>query len=181
MVLIAVAVAALDFAAIRTIFRMARTYGHGIEALIYTVPVGLGLNLALLRMLGTRGRTRVFWAGVLVCGAMVMASSAWAALTPTGSVHPTDGTPNYVLRGSTAWRFWNAYFVSAAKLLEALGVPVRSFAPASLDDPGVGYIAIVGFMAFLPQLAIALIGGLVARALVPARSKPARPSMASAE
>ena len=63
------------------------------------------------------------------------------------------------------WGLWNSYFVFMVNCLEALHFDIRSFAPRSLDKPGIGYITIVGLMAFIPQLAIALVGGLVARSL----------------
>jgi len=72
------------------------------------------------------------------------------------------------------------YFISASELLEALGIPVRSFAPAS-GNPGIGSITVVGLLAFLPQLAIALIAGLVARVPFPTRPTPDLPSTAPAE
>jgi hypothetical protein len=98
--LIVVAVAAFDFAAIRTIFDMAMTFGLGLQALITTVPIGLVLNFGLLRMIATPGRSRAFWAGFLICGAIAMTTSVWAALTPAGSVRATAGAPNKILHGS---------------------------------------------------------------------------------
>jgi hypothetical protein len=64
------------------------------------------------------------------------------------------------------WGLWNSYFVLKMNCLEALHFDIRSFAPPSLDKPGIGYITIMGLMAFIPQLAIALVGGLVARSLM---------------
>ena len=102
----------------------------------------------------------------LFCGTIAMVSSAWAGLTPAGSVRSATGGPNEILHGSRMWGLWNSYFVFAVNCLEGLHFDIRSFAPLSLDEPGIGYITIVGLIAFIPQLAIALVGGLVARSLM---------------
>ncbi len=175
-VMIVVAVVAIDFTAIRAVFSKAMTFGGGLSALINTIPIGLALNFGLLRILRTRGRAQVFWVGFLVSGALTMMSSAWAALTPAGSVHPTDGTPNYILHGSTIWWLWNSYFDFTVNCLKALGFDIRSFSPPSLDKPGIGFITIVGLMSFIPQLVIALVGATVARSIIPSRPVPANPS-----
>ncbi|APW61591.1 hypothetical protein [Paludisphaera borealis] len=169
-----VAIAAVDFTAIRAIFGKAMTFGLGLQAMIQTVPIALSLNFALLRLFHTRGRTRAFWVGFLVCGTIMMASAAWAALTPAGSARSSTGGPNVILHGSTAWWIWNAYFGFAGDGLRALGVNVWSFAPRSLDEPGIGYITIMSLMAFAPQLVIALVGSLAARLMV--RPDPSPPS-----
>ncbi len=162
--MIVVAVVAIDFTAIRVIFTNATAFGLGVQALINTVPSGLALNIGLLRIFHTRGQARAFWVGFLVCGTIAMMSSAWAALTPAGSVRSPTGGRNTILHESSVWALWNSYFVFTVNCLEALHVDVRSFfSPPSLDEPGIGYIAIVGLLAFIPQLAIALVGGLVAR------------------
>ena len=163
--MIVVASVAIEFTAIRAIFIRALTFGVGLSALINTALIGLALNFGLLRMFRTIGRTRAFWVGFLVCGALAMVSSAWAALTPAGSVRSATGGPNEILHESRMWGLWNSYFVGTVNCLEALHFDIRSFAPPSLDNPGIGYIAIMGLMAFIPQLAIALVGGLVARSL----------------
>jgi hypothetical protein len=161
-----VASAVIDFTAIRAIFTNALTFGIGLSALINTWLIGLALNIGLLRMFHTGGRTRAFWVGFLVCGTVATVSSAWAALTPAGSVRSATGGRNEILHGSRMWGLWNSYFVFTVNCLEDLHFDIRSIAPPSLDKPGVGYITIVGLMAFIPQLAIALVGGLVARSLM---------------
>jgi hypothetical protein len=164
-VMIVVAVVAIDFATTRAIFSRSMTVGIGLQALINALPIGLVLNIGLVRAFCTRGRVRTFWVGFLVSGALAMMSSAWAALTPAGSVIATNGGPNKILQGSRMWFLWNSYFVFTVSCLETLHLDIQSFTPASLDKPGIGYIAIVGLMAFVPQLAIALVGGLAARAI----------------
>jgi hypothetical protein len=74
------------------------------------------------------------------------------------------------------WGLWNSYFVLTMNCLEALHFDIRSFAPSSLDKPGIGYMTIMGLMAFIPQLAIALGGGLVARSLVLRFTDPPGPA-----
>jgi hypothetical protein len=175
-VMIVVAVVAIDFTAIRAIFSKSMAFGIGLQALITTMPIGLALNIGLLRICRTRGRTRAFWVGFLVCGTIAMTSSAWAALTPAGSVLSTTGAPNKILDGSRMWFLWNSYFVFTVNCLEALRFDIRSFTPRSLDEPGIGYITIVGVMAFIPQLAIALVGGLVARSIILRHPVPPDPS-----
>ena len=164
--MIVVASVAIDFTAIRAIFTSALTFGIGLSALINTGLIGLALNIGLLRMFRKAGRARAFWAGFLVCGTTAMVSSAWAALTPVGSVRSAIGGPNEILHESRMWGLWNSYFVFTVNCLEALHFDIRSFTPPSLDTPGMGYITIMGLMAFIPQLAIALAGGLVARSLM---------------
>jgi hypothetical protein len=162
--MIVVAVVASDFTAIRVIFANATAYGLGVQALINTVPIGLVLNIGLLRIFHTRGQAHAFWVGFLVCGTIAMMSSAWSALTPAGSVRSPTGSRNTILHGSSVWALWNSYFGFTVNCLEALHLDVRSFfSPPSLDEPGIGYIVIVGLLAFIPQFAIALVGGLVAR------------------
>jgi hypothetical protein len=170
------AVAALDFAAIRAIFSMATTFEIGLQALINAIPIGLVLSFGLLRMVATPGKSRAFCVGFLIGGAIAMTTSVWAALTPAGSARTTAGAPNKILHGSGIWHLWNSYFLFATNRLESLGIDVRSFAPRSLHDPGIGYIIATGLMAFLPQLTVALVGGLVARAILAPFSTSLRPS-----
>jgi hypothetical protein len=165
-VMIVVAIIAIDFTLIRAIFSKAAAFGLGIQALINTVPIGLALNIGVLCMLRTRGRARAFRVGFLVCGAIAMMSAAWAALTPAGSVRSATGGPNEIRYGSGIWFIWQSYFIAATNCLESLGFDIRSFSPPSLDKPGVGYITIVGLMAFVPQVVAALVGGLVARSMI---------------
>jgi hypothetical protein len=164
--MIVVAIVAIDFTAIRAIFTNALTFGVGLSALINTGLIALALNIGLLRVFRTGGRARAFWMGFLVCGTVALLSSAWAALTPAGSVRSATGGPNEILHESKMWVLWNSYFVFTVNCLEALHFDVRSFAPPSLDKPGIGYITIVSLMAFIPQMAIALVGGLVARSFM---------------
>ena len=173
--MILVAVAAIDFTALRAIFGTAKNFGVGLQPLITTVPIGLALNIGLLRIFRTRGRARAFWVGFLVCGLLAMMSAAWAALTPECSVLSTTGGPNTIRHGSRMWFLWQSYFVFTVNCLEALGFDIRSFSPLSLDDPGIGYITIVGLIAFMPQLAIALVGGLIARLVIVERAVPPDP------
>lgn len=167
--MIVVAVVAMDFTAIRAVFSRAMTFGVGLSVLINTIPIGLALNFGLLRILRARGRAQMFWVGFVVCGTLTIMSSAWAALTPLGWVHPRDGTPNYFLVGSTIWWLWNSYFDFTVNCLKALGFDLRSFSPPSLDNPGIGFITIVGLMSFIPQLVIALVGGWVTWSIMPKR------------
>jgi hypothetical protein len=161
--MIAVTLAAVDLALIRAAFGKAMNFGMGLEVLIQTIPMGLALNFGLLRAFCVRGRPRAFWMGFIACGTAAMISSAWAALTPAGSVHPANGAPNYILEGSRVWAIWQSYFEFAAHCLISLGLDVTSLAPSSLDHPGIGYITVVGILALLPQLALALVGGLLTR------------------
>jgi hypothetical protein len=175
-VMIVVAVVAIDFTLIRVTFSRAMTFGHGLQVLINTMPIGLALNIGVLSILRTRGRARAFWVGFLLCGTIAMISAAWAALTPAGSVRSTTGGPNQILDGSRMWFLWQSYFVFTSNCLEALGIDIWSFSPPSLDKPGIGYITIVGLMAFMPQLVIALVGGLAARPTIRRHSVPPDPS-----
>src|SRR3954469_6328264 len=95
--MIVVAVVAIDVTAIRVIFTNATAFGLGVQALINTVPIGLALNIGLLRIFRTRGQARAFWVGFLVCGTIAMMSSAWAALIPAGSVRSPTGGGNTIL------------------------------------------------------------------------------------
>jgi len=125
-VMLLVAVVAIDVTAIRAVFSKAMTFGVGLSALINTIPIALALNFGLLSILRSRGRAQVFWVGFLVCGSTTMMSSAWAALTPAGSVHPTTGAPNKILHGSTMWLLWNSHFDFTVNCLKALGFDIES-------------------------------------------------------
>jgi hypothetical protein len=170
--MIVVTFAAVDLAAIRVVFGKAMTFGIGLHALIYALPMVLVLNCGLFCGLGTRGRPRAFWMGFLACGTAAMLSSAWGALTPAGSVHPANGAPNSILEGSRVWALWQSYFEFAVNGLLSCGVDMQSLSPRSLEHPGIDYITVVGLLALLPQLAIALVGGLVARSCVPRHLVP---------
>ncbi len=160
--LILVAIAALDLAAIRAVFGLSMPYGSGVQAIIQTWPMGLLVNLATLMLIVGRGRSRAFWAGFLVGGLLMMTTSAWAALTPAGYFRPVPGSPNVILEGSMMWHLWADYFALVRRGLEIVGLDLIRFSPRSLDDPGVGYIAIVGLMAFAPELVVALVAGGIA-------------------
>jgi hypothetical protein len=178
--IVIVALAAIDFAAMRMIFGKAMTFGLGLQALITTIPIGLAMNFGLIQILRTRGRPRLFWGGFLLFGTIAMATAAWAALTPAGSASSTTGGANRILHGSKMWFAWNSYFIFTEDCLEALGFSIRSFIPRSLDNPGIAYVTTVGLVAFVPQLAVALLGGLIGRSLTqggpvsPERSSPGR-------
>jgi hypothetical protein len=168
--MIVVTLVAIDLTAIRAVLSEAMTFGVGLEALIHTVPMGLTLNYGLLRVLGSPRGTRAFWVGFLACGTAAMLSAAWGALTPAGVVHPASGAANQILGGSQIWGIWQSYFEFACNRLISLGLDVSSLAPSSLDRPGIGYITVTGLLALMPQLAIALLGGLIGRACVRKRS-----------
>jgi hypothetical protein len=63
-VMILVAVVAIEFAALRATLAAVMTFGIGLQALINTVPIGLALNIGLVRIFRTRGRARAFWVGL---------------------------------------------------------------------------------------------------------------------
>src|SRR4029077_6714712 len=101
----------IDFTAIRAILTNEPIFGIGLLAVINTVPIGLVLNIGLLRILCTRGRARAFWVGFLVWGTIAMMASAWAALTPPGWGVSTTGAPNKIRHESRMWVLWQSYFV----------------------------------------------------------------------
>jgi hypothetical protein len=165
MLMMIVALVAVDFGAIRAIFIYEPIAGLGLLALIQTVPIGLALNYGLIRFVVTKDCSRAFWMGFFVCGIMAMSVIGWAVLTPPGWGPSPTGIPNKIRHESTTWVVWNTYFVFVVKCLGFLNFDYRSIAPKSLDHLGIGFIAFAGFFAILPSITIALLGGLMARSI----------------
>ncbi len=170
--MIVVGLAALNLAAIRVL------HDYNSEILLGVALAGLALQVALFQFLHSRGRRRAFWAGFLVCGLMAISTFIWAMLFPevfglsrTGVLHITPGSPLYSV--------WHGYegFVFERIIRRFLFDP-----RANLEfdrDSALGNLLIACLRAvvwFLPQLLIALVGGLLAsliRRPLPVRARSA--------
>ena len=164
--MIVVTVAAVDLAAIRVVFSKAMTFGVGLHALIYALPMVLVLNCGLFRGLHAARPTPSVLDRIPHLRHGSDALLGLGSPDPSRFGPPANGAPNYVLEGSRVWALWQSYFECAVQGLISCGVDMQSMSPRSLDHPGGGYITIVGLLR-CAELAIALVGGLVARSCVP--------------
>ena len=128
------------------------------------IGVGLGvlvLQVGLFRLVRGRGTNRAFWVGFIVCGLITMTTLVWAMLFPEVVGLSSTGVLERV-PGSTMWTIWYGYarFVS-----EPILVPMITYSGIDPDVSNLGGILIAGARAviwFLPQLLIAVAGGLLA-------------------
>lgn len=180
--MVLVGIVALTLAAVRTLFH------YNSEMLIGVALGGVLLQVGIVRLMRSRGRPRAFWGGFVVCGMMAIMSLVWAMLFPEvlgirgGALIRTPGSPLH-----TAW-YGYAEFVSERIIAPVLYDPRIN--PGSSRDSVLGGASIVAIRAviwFLPQLFIAMVGGLltgligrrVSKMLVGDPQKPAssRPSV----
>ena len=130
-----VAIIALNIAALRALFFSRMELALGI------MPIGIVLQVGLLKAIRNQGRSRFFWTGFSILGTAAAASFIWAAFF------------------DKSWLGigWISYTLSANAFL-------RSYAPGlglSMYSPNKWIIIVtVAIICFVPQLAAALIGGL---------------------
>jgi hypothetical protein len=129
------------------------------------LPIALILNLAVLGCIRAQGGSRAGWAGFLAAGLLGLVAFGWAALTPNAWGPSLAGAPNQVRFGSRLWESWNSYTMFTANGLQSFGLDPRTIDPGSLDRPRLGYILFVGLTALIPQLFLALLGGVIARSV----------------
>jgi hypothetical protein len=134
---------------------------------------GLAIELGLFRIVRTRGKSRAFWAGFVICGLLAVGSFAWgvvvkSSISPSLNVSTGEITtlPITVLQrvGLSSWSVWRSYLLLAVLCLNRLPFGSALMSP-DFKDPIV--LATAALMAGLPQLLIALAGGLLARRFFP--------------
>ncbi len=164
--MVVVVIVAINFGAARILF------SYNTEMLIGVALSGIVLQLGLYQLLRSRGRGRAFWAGFITCGLMATMSFVWAILFPevigidfdnNGSMATvrTPGSPLY-----TAW-FGYAEFVSdhiIGPILESHSMNSRINFDSYLG--GALLVSIRVVVRFVPQLLIALVGGLLTSLIV---------------
>lgn len=164
--MVVVAVIAMNLGAARIL------YFYNTEILIGVALSGLALQAGLFQLVLGRGRNRAFWSGLVVFGLLAMSSLVWAMLFPEviGIAFDKNGvimvhrTPGSFL--STVWSSY-AGFVSnhvIEPVLESRGFPLR-INPDSYSG-GALLVSVRAVVRFLPQMLIAVIGGLLARSIV---------------
>jgi hypothetical protein len=120
----------------------------------------LVLQYGVYRLVRDRGRSRAFWAGFLAAGCLATSSFAWAVSRPrvTATIRDQASGTMVTLTSSGApfARQWDTYLTFADDCLETLpdGFDVlrRGGLLLALADAGI---------AFLPQLLLSLLGGLL--------------------
>lgn len=148
--MVAVAVVAVDFVSVRAFFA-SRSFvpSPAWEGLLLGVPLfGLALQIGLFRLVRSRGRGRSFWGGFVVSG-LVTAT----IFVGTFAFFPdsADTIPFY----------WVAYYYELAGGLLYQLLPPHVLA----QFPLIWWFG-TSIMLFLPQLLIALSGGLLTRLMV---------------
>ncbi len=132
-----VVVVAVDLVAWRALFPY-------IEHLGFVLALsGIALQVGLLGLIQGRGRNRMFWAGFLASGTLALMTYVWEESVPN----------NRTMIGSP----WLTYMVAVDRYLPALSL--RS-SPRGWSATQVATNTVV---LFLPQLLIALAGGLLFR------------------
>jgi hypothetical protein len=117
--------------------------------------IGLALQAGAIALIRSRGRSRAFSAGFLVFASMAMISVIWAfVVTSDVAIGQNPSTGEMItmkVPGSLMWTIWSGYveFVDAC-----LAGPLQ----INLDPLGI----LVAVIWSLPQLLIALTGGLLA-------------------
>jgi CDP-diglyceride synthetase len=177
--MVIVGVVALDFAAARILL------AYNQEMLIGIALGGLVLQVGFFRLIRSRGRGRAFWVGFIVCGLMAMTTLVWAMRFPEvfgirgGALIRTPGSPLH-----TVW-YGYAKFVSERIIAPVLYNPRIN--PGPNRDSVVGGASIVAIRSivwFLPQILIAIVGGLltslIGRRLGKSRSSRPHPQVTSA-
>ena len=150
--MVLVGVIALNFAIARALF--AESY----VLLVEVAPIALVLELGVFRLVCGGDQTRGFWAGFVAFGAMAMLSLLWAWFTPPTGHRSTPGKTYPSSPGSAIWNLWDGYFHFAVMNLLPL--------PGSKMILGIGGeipVITAVFIFLLPQLLIAVVGGLVTR------------------
>ncbi len=140
--------------------------------LVGVAPAGLALQFAAFRLIRSRGRARMFWAGFLAAGVLAAWSLVGAMLFRTSvnvGINLTTGqritltTPGY-RAADLAWVAWKGYVELVENGLARLPTTAGILTGGDASTAVVG-----GLVAFLPQFLIALAGGLLAWSLAGAR------------
>lgn len=147
----AIAVVALDIAVALAVF------ASNTELVIGGTLPCVALQCVVFRLLRRPGRVRAFLLGFAVCGSLITGSFLWAMLWP--EVHGITRTGALVrMPDSPLYAMWMIYARLAGDWLCALLIDFS----ADPDPLGVGLIAFRAFLWSIPQIVIALVGGVIA-------------------
>ena len=132
------------------------------------IPTGILLQLGAFRLVCGRTRARVFWAGLLAAGFIASSSLAWCFIFRTsvniGLNVVTGQSERIIVPGFPAadrlWSLWDGYFDFATSCMDR-----RSLIASVLERDDAATVTLIATIVFLPQLFIALTGGLLATTL----------------
>ena len=169
--MLGVVIVALNLAVGRYLF------GYQSEILVGIALGAITLQVAIIQLIRRRGRDRAFWVGFLVLGSLVMASFIWAmCFSEILGFHP-DGRGGFTLirtPGSLLYTLWNGYsrFVYE-RIIETYLIDFRANEQFYRDSMmGRVLLTMIRALAwFIPQLLIAVIGGVVARLIAGPRGR----------
>ena len=155
--MVVVGIAALNLAAVRILFL------YNSEMLIGVALIGLALQVGIFRLMRSRGRGRAFWVGFVVCGLTAMMAFVWVVRSPgvilvssTGGYYKEYEPPMYSA-------LCECRDVAMERVLYPIFVSLH-VDPMSHRDSKLLQASFMGFNAivwFLPQLFIAMVGGLL--------------------
>jgi hypothetical protein len=127
-----------------------------------SIPLLIGLPLVLLEVAAwgawrDRRPGRGFWVGYLLAGGLMTGSLAWALLrSPVYGVRP-DGTFGVVAQESGLDHFWRAGLPAGIEGVRSVAAGLLGVVPAPV------VVALIVAVASVPQVAPALVGGLIGR------------------
>ena len=154
-----VGIAALNLAAVRILFL------YNSEMLIGVAPIGLALQFGIFRLMRSRGRGRAFWVGFVVCGLTAMMAFVWVVRSPgvilvssTGGYYKEYEPPMYSA-------LCECRDVATERVLYPIlnGLHVDPLAHRDSTLLRASFMGVNAVSWFLPQLFIALAGGLLTR------------------
>jgi hypothetical protein len=129
------------------------------------IPAGLALQFGAYRLIRSRTRARAFWAGFLAAGLLAGSTLAWTMIFRTsvniGLNGVTGQSVKIIIPGFPSadrlWSVWERYFDLATSPMER--VP---FTAGVLEREDASTAILIATIVFLPQLLLALTGGLLA-------------------
>ena len=77
-----VGVIAINLAAARAYISGSEHFGWDLYSVLEVVPIGVALQVAILQLVRSPGRGRIFWVGFVACGIVSMATLIWARFDP---------------------------------------------------------------------------------------------------
>ena len=151
------AVVAADAAVVRAVVHRNEYFSAALFWLVATMPVAIALQSIVLLLRSGQGRPRLVWIGVLVSGIAGLSNIVWHLSDPPAETITisTSGTSREIDPGSPAARVWEPYLSATYEWLDRLGLRgagKNRWISTSQD----------ALVFFLPQLLVALAGGLIA-------------------
>jgi hypothetical protein len=155
-----VAVVALNAAIARALF------AYDEETLIGIALPSLALQWAVFSLVRRRLSNRAFWISFAAFGSMAMASFVLGRVLPNELIAVAyPGQPSQLVNVSRVSAFWLGYGSYAGHLLE----PWLGSFQFVADPKGFAAVVIRALVWSVPQLLVALVGGLCALVIGPAR------------